>query len=131
MGKWEGRAREAGPQGGWRRSFPLLAQDVANAPAIVLAFVVGGATGWWWGGDWDRGVMVGGGLLGVLVLIAAVILLFTNRYPGGLFDLIIGLNRWGFRVFAYAALLTDEYPPFRLDQGGREPAATEGESGGE
>jgi len=41
LGKWEGRAREAGPQGGWRRSFPLLAQDVANAPAIVLAFVVG------------------------------------------------------------------------------------------
>ena len=35
----------------------------------------------------------------------------------------MGLNRWGFRVVAYVTLLRDEYPPFRLDQGGTEPPA--------
>lgn len=61
------------------------------------------------------------GLLSILVLIAGVSLLFRARYPQGLFDLIVGLNRWIFRVVAYAALMTDQYPPFRLDQGGGEP----------
>jgi len=89
---------------------------------LVLAFMVGGGVGWWWGDGWGAGgAMWSGGLVGVLVLIAAVILLFTSRYPEPLFDLIVGLNRWAFRVFAYVVLMTDHYPPFRLDQGGREP----------
>lgn len=61
------------------------------------------------------------GLTAVLVLIAAVALLFTDVYPRGIFDLVIGVHRWSFRVAAYALLLTDVYPPFRLDQGGTEP----------
>lgn len=56
-------------------------------------------------------------LLGLLVLIAAIGLLFTGRYPSGLFALNVGLNRWVYRVASYSLLLRDEYPPFRLDQG--------------
>jgi hypothetical protein len=62
------------------------------------------------------------GLLTICVAIAAVALLFTTRYPRGLYDVVVGANRWAYRVLAYAALMTDEYPPFRLDQGGDDPA---------
>ena len=90
----------------------------------------GGWTGWWstgmwqdgWDDGWTGGVYTtvtrqGLSLLALLVLIAAVILLFTGRYPRQLFNLLMGLNRWTYRVLAYGALMRDEYPPFRLDQG--------------
>jgi hypothetical protein len=84
---------------------------------VVLAIILGGgAQG---ADDWSGGP----GLLPVLVFIAAVILLFVGRYPRGLFDLVMGLNRWVYRVIPYAALMTDRYPPFRLDQGEHEPEA--------
>ncbi|HUT96990.1 MAG TPA: DUF4389 domain-containing protein [Dehalococcoidales bacterium] len=64
------------------------------------------------GGQGGRGG--GGGLNSALVLIAAIVLLFTGKYHKDIFKLVVGLNRWSYRVGAYASLMTDEYPPFRL-----------------
>ncbi len=58
--------------------------------------------------------VVGGGLVFILAIIAAVILLFTGKYPGDIFKLVVGMNLWSYRVFAYVTLMTDKYPPFRL-----------------
>ena len=54
-------------------------------------------------------------VLNVLVVIAGIFLLLTGRYPRPLFDLLIGINTWVYRVLAYVAFMRDEYPPFRLD----------------
>ncbi|MFE0642422.1 DUF4389 domain-containing protein [Streptomyces sp. NPDC058877] len=80
---------------------------------LVLVFLTGGMRGGWWSG----------GLITLLALIAGFAVAFTERYPRDLFDLVVGLNRWVLRVAAYASLMTDVYPPFRLDQGGAEPAS--------
>ena len=55
-----------------------------------------------------------GGLLFILVVLGAIVLLFTGKYPRDMFNLLVGMNRWTYRVWAYAALMTDKYPPFRL-----------------
>lgn len=86
---------------------------------LVLALFLGGAG--YAASDADAAVY-SVGLIGVLVIVAAVVLLFTGRYPQPVFDLVVGLNRWVLRVAAYAALMTDAYPPFRLDQGSHEVA---------
>lgn len=71
----------------------------------------------------ENGVRVGGwpGVIGLLCLVAAILLLVTGSYAKGLLDVIIGLNRWVYRVMAYGALMTDQYPPFRYDGGAEEP----------
>src|SRR5437660_2655560 len=52
----------------------------------------------------------------VSVVIAWFAILFTGRYPRGLFDFVLGVFRWTNRVVGYAFILvTDEYPPFRLN----------------
>ena len=55
--------------------------------------------------------------IGVLfaVIAAWFVILFTGRYPRGLFDYVVGVARWHNRVVGYALILvTDSYPPFRL-----------------
>jgi hypothetical protein len=58
--------------------------------------------------------------LGIAAVVVAVIawfaILFTGNYPRGLFDFVVGVMRWGFRVMAYALIMvTDKYPPFSLE----------------
>jgi hypothetical protein len=86
---------------------------------IVGVFAGGAVTGFNAAND-HGGWSSGGALIGLLILIAGVVLLFTGRYPRSIFDFVMGMNRWCYRVAAYAFLMTDKYPPFRLDMGGQE-----------
>jgi Domain of unknown function (DUF4389) len=78
---------------------------------LIVALFMGSAT---WAA-WHFG-----GLVSVLAVIAGVVLLFTGSYPRSVYDFVLGMNRWVLRVAAYVSLMTDEYPPFRLDMGGSE-----------
>src|SRR5436190_9960132 len=87
--------------------------------AIVAVFAGGAAytstsgSGHTWQAD-----ALSGGLIGLLVFFAAIALLVAGRYPRGLYDFVVGMNRWVLRVIAYAALMPDAYTAVRRDQGG-------------
>jgi hypothetical protein len=58
----------------------------------------------------------------IVAVIALFAVLFTGKYPVGLRSFLIGVSRWQLRVYSYAGLLRDEYPPFSLENGS--PTAT-------
>src|SRR3954463_15773661 len=103
----------------WLLAIPqyILLGLVAGGTSYTVTTVTGASTTW---------TIAGGSLLGVMVFFAGVGLLFTARYPRGLYDFAMGLNRWVLRVVAYVTLMTDDYPPFRLDQGGADPVEPRG-----
>jgi len=87
----------ADPDGGraLNRWLPLVKWFLAIPHYIVLAFL------------WIAVIVV--------EIIAWFAVLFTGRYPRGMFDFVQGVIRWGARVVAYAfVLVTDKYPPFSL-----------------
>jgi hypothetical protein len=79
----------------------VLVKWLLALPHWIIVGIFQGGRGW--------------GLISLLTIVNAIILLFTGSLNPDVFKLVIGLNRWTTRVYAYAGLMRDEYPPFRLD----------------
>jgi hypothetical protein len=112
--------------GSLSRPLVLVKWWLLALPHYLIVSIFGGGASWWmwsWAARGDERGFASFGLIGVLVAVAAVILAFTGRYPRAVFDFVMGLYRWTFRVVAYAGLMRDEYPPFRLDEGGADPGS--------
>jgi hypothetical protein len=103
-----------------KRWQPLVAWLFA-IPQLLIVGALTGAASYTYHPNSTTTVSVPIGLVSVGILVAGLALLFAARYPRGLYDLLVGVARWSWRVVAYLALLTGTYPPFRLDQGDREP----------
>ncbi|HET7243845.1 MAG TPA: DUF4389 domain-containing protein [Streptosporangiaceae bacterium] len=107
------------------RGLVLVKWWLLAIPQYIIVGVFTGS-GVWFAWQYGRAEAnwAGIGLIGILAVIAAVVLLVTGEYPRQIFDFVLGMNRWVLRVAAYAGLMTDAYPPFRLDMGGHEPGGT-------
>jgi hypothetical protein len=93
------------------RGLVLVKSWLLAIPHLIVVGVFTGSVTWVWAED---ARVVFPGLIGLLTFVAGVILLFRGRYSRDLYELLVGLNRWVYRVGAYVALMRDEYPPFRL-----------------
>jgi hypothetical protein len=92
------------------RGLVLVKSWLLALPHLLIVTLFGGGVVWGWSGrtvDWP-------GLIAILAVVAGVVLLVRGRHPRDVFELLVGLNRWVYRVIAYVALMRDEYPPFRL-----------------
>jgi uncharacterized protein DUF4389 len=99
------------------RWLPLVAWLFAIPHLIILGALTGAA----WTLDDNTRTDAPISVLAAMLLVAALALLFTGRYPAGLYHALVGIARWNLRVAAYIVLLVPRYPPLRLDQGDTEP----------
>ncbi|MER6663907.1 DUF4389 domain-containing protein [Amycolatopsis japonica] len=103
------------------RGLVLVKWVLAIPHYLISALFAGGGLWLAWRPEDDGFSWGAGGLIALLVVIAGFVLLFAGEYPKPIYDFVLGMDRWVVRVAAYVALMTDEYPPFRLDEGGTEP----------
>ncbi|MCW2804102.1 MAG: hypothetical protein QOF52_1972 [Propionibacteriaceae bacterium] len=106
------------------RGLVLVKSWLLAIPHLIIVSLFTANLPFWWTTRDDMATAyqssAGISLIGLLALVAGFFLLVTRQYPRALFDLIMGINRWVYRVLAYVALMRDEYPPFNLDQGQRD-----------